>query len=97
MTSAAVNLQNSIYVLAVYSVFGERRFLKAFWLQFRQKQNKAENVPYYETFRLMPKTATLSSFILKVVHLIISVFNKLFWEQSRIGLNMESKCIANVY
>lgn len=49
------------------------------------------------SFRLMPKTAALSSFVLKVVHLITSVFNMLFWEQNGIDLKMENECFANVY
>lgn len=70
---------------------------KTSWLQFRQKQNKAENVQYFETLRSKPKTATLSLCVLKVLHLIINVFNKLFLESKGIGLKMESECIANVH
>ena len=49
------------------------------------------------SLRLTPKTATLSSFVLKVVHLITSVFNTLFWEQNGIDLKMENERFANVY
>lgn len=45
----------------------------------------------------MPETATLSSFVLKVVYLIASVFNMLFLKQNGIDLKTESECIANVY
>lgn len=45
----------------------------------------------------MPETATLSSFVLKVVYLIASVFNTLFLKQNGIDLKTESECIANVY
>ena len=45
----------------------------------------------------MPATATLSSFVLKVMYLIISVFNMLFLKQNGIDLKTESECIANVY
>lgn len=49
------------------------------------------------SLRLMPKTAALSSFVFKVVHLITSVFNTLFWEKNGIDLKMENECFANVY
>lgn len=45
------------------------------------KGKRIENIQHYETPRLILKTATLGSFILKAVHMIISVFNELFLEQ----------------